>query len=220
MEFRKGLTVACVVVVLLGLVMKDHIGDENIVESSSSISTEECSDAEIKTTATVTLTPISTPTPVITEEASASTTLETEVNELSTEETSEESIEYVDKLPTEETYFEETDWGMVSEEVAEAEGVVEQQLETYLGIYTVTFYCPCPEHCNSWVGARGTQLTPWVSCATSDSLPFGTVINVTGFGEVVVEDRGVGDGCIDIFVSDHSEIPSYGMTTAEVYLVE
>jgi 3D (Asp-Asp-Asp) domain-containing protein len=204
MEFRKGLTVACVVVVLLGLVMKDHIGDENIVESSSSISTEECSDAEIKTTATVTLTPISTPTPVITEEASASTTLETEVNELSTE----------------ETYFEETDWGMVSEEVAEAEGVVEQQLETYLGIYTVTFYCPCPEHCNSWVGARGTQLTPWVSCATSDSLPFGTVINVTGFGEVVVEDRGVGDGCIDIFVSDHSEIPSYGMTTAEVYLVE
>lgn len=220
MEFQKGLTVACVVVVLLGLAMKDHIGDEAITESSSSVSTEECNDAEAEVTVTITPTPTSTPTPIITEEASISAIQESETNELSTEEVLEEPVEYIDELPTEETYFEETDWNMVSEEVAEAEVVAEQQIETYLGMYTVTFYCPCPEHCNSWVGARGTQLTPWVSCATSDSLPFGTVINVTGFGEMVVEDRGVGDGCIDIFVSDHSEIPSYGMTTAEVYLVE
>lgn len=93
---------------------------------------------------------------------------------------------------------------------------------TFLGDFVVTFYDLCPECTGPWYGmnttASGRDPVPWYTVAAGPSLPFGTVIYIEGFGTFEVMDRGVADGCIDILVNDHSEIPGYGMTTASVYL--
>lgn len=93
---------------------------------------------------------------------------------------------------------------------------------TYLGDYTITFYCQCEECCGRWAWSNSTA-SGAVPCAgwtvaAGESLPFGSILYIEGFGEYCVQDRGVPDGWIDIYVNDHSEIPGYGMTTASVYL--
>lgn len=93
---------------------------------------------------------------------------------------------------------------------------------TYIGDFVVTFYDLCPECTGPWYGmnttASGRDPVPWYTVAAGPSLPFGTVIYIEGFGTFEVMDRGVADGCIDILVNNHGEIPGYGMTTASVYL--
>lgn len=92
----------------------------------------------------------------------------------------------------------------------------------YLGDYTITFYCQCEQCCGRWAWSNSTAsgAVPYAgwTVAAGESLSFGTMIYIEGFGEYCVEDRGVPDGWIDIYVNDHSEIPSYGMTSASVYL--
>lgn len=93
----------------------------------------------------------------------------------------------------------------------------------YLGDYTITFYCQCEECCGRWAWSNSTA-SGAVPCAgwtvaAGEGLPFGSIIYIEGFGEYCVQDRGVPDGWIDIYVNDHSEIPGYGMTTASVYLM-
>lgn len=94
---------------------------------------------------------------------------------------------------------------------------------TYLGDYTITFYCQCEECCGRWAWSNSTASGAVPSAgwtvAAGEGLPFGSVIYIEGFGEYCVQDRGVPDGWIDIYVNDHSEIPGYGMTTSSVYLV-
>lgn len=94
---------------------------------------------------------------------------------------------------------------------------------TYVGDWTVTFYCDCAQCVGQYAGmmmtASGNTPIPWYSVATGSSYPFGTRLYIEGFGEFIVHDRGVPDGWVDIFVSSHSEIPSYGMTMASVYIM-
>lgn len=87
-----------------------------------------------------------------------------------------------------------------------------------IGAFTVTFYCPCAEHCNGSVGALGVELTPWYSIALPDYSYLGRTFYVDGFGYFRCEDVSPAGIC-DIFVSHHSEIPSYGMTTAYLWEV-
>ena len=110
----------------------------------------------------------------------------------------------------------------VVEEVVE---VVEVQTDssfsgtlTDIGTFTVTFYCPCAECCNGNVGALGVELTPWYSIALPDYSYLGRTFYVDGFGYFRCEDVSPAGIC-DIFVSHHSEIPSYGMTTAYLWEV-
>ena len=111
----------------------------------------------------------------------------------------------------------------ISEETERDSGADNQSDVIYLGEYTITFYDLCPECTGPWYGmnttASGRDPVPWYTVAAGPSLPFGTVIYIEGFGTFEVMDRGVSDGCIDILVNNHSEIPSYGMTTASVYIV-
>lgn len=106
---------------------------------------------------------------------------------------------------------------IVEETVVET---TEANLELW-GTYNVTFYCPCPQHCNSWIGARGNRLTEYYSVAMPN-LPMGTVIEIRGSlgydGRYVVEDISP-RGICDIFVNDHSQIPSFGTCRAEIYIV-
>ena len=115
---------------------------------------------------------------------------------------------------------------------AEAEAVIEEVVEVVevqtdssssgaladIGTFTVTFYCPCAEHCNGSVGALGVELTPWYSIALPDYSYLGRTFYVDGFGYFRCEDVSPAGIC-DIFVSHHSEIPSYGMTTAYLWEV-
>ena len=122
---------------------------------------------------------------------------------------------------TEEPVIEETpDEGVYSD--AETTSAYEETL-TYVGAWVVTFYCDCAECVGQYAGmnmtASGREPIPWYTVATGSSYPFGTVLYIDGFGYFEVMDRGVGDGWADIYVSSHGEIPSYGMTTADVYIV-
>ena len=94
---------------------------------------------------------------------------------------------------------------------------------THLGAFRITFYCLCAQCCGQWYGhgitASGAAPAPWYTCACGDSIPFGTVLYVQGLGIFVCQDRGVPEGCIDIFVSNHAEIPSWGMAYLNTYIV-
>jgi len=67
--------------------------------------------------------------------------------------------------------------------------------------------------------ADGRGSIPWVTCACGSDIPFGSMLYVEGLGTFECRDRGVGSGCIDIFVNHHSEIPSWGMAYLGTYLV-
>ena len=92
----------------------------------------------------------------------------------------------------------------------------------FLGAWTITAYCGCPECCGSWSGsptASGAWPTEgWtVACG---SLPFGSVVYIEGLGTRCVEDRGVYGDWIDVYFDDHNAADSFGMQSLEVYLIE
>lgn len=90
----------------------------------------------------------------------------------------------------------------------------------YQGEFLVTFYDDCEACCGRAGATTASGVYPTAGhTIAADGYDFGTVLYIEGFGYYVVEDRGVPYGMIDIFVNDHSEIPSYGITTASVYLV-
>ena len=91
----------------------------------------------------------------------------------------------------------------------------------YLGEFTITFYDDC-EMCvgaNAGLMRTASGTTPTANhTIAADGFDFGTTLYIEGFGYYVVEDRGVPYGWCDIYVNDHSEVPSYGITTTSVYL--
>lgn len=103
------------------------------------------------------------------------------------------------------------------------EGYEEENALIYVGNWTVTFYCQCEQCCGRWAWSNSTASgavpqAGW-TVAAGESFPFGTILYIEGFGTYEVQDRGVPDGWVDIYVNDHSEIPGYGMTEAAVYIV-
>ena len=98
--------------------------------------------------------------------------------------------------------------------------VVEPQavVESY-GDCRITFYCPCSRCCGKTDGitASGVLATPNHTVAAT--LPFGTRLLIDG-EEYVVEDRGVGDHQIDIFVSSHDEALRRGLYYTEVFIIK
>ena len=102
----------------------------------------------------------------------------------------------------------------------ELEQYVTEDSLIYQGDFTVTFYDDCEECCGRAGATTASGVYPTAGhTIAADGYEFGTVLYIEGFGYYVVEDRGVPYGWIDIFVNDHSEVPSYGITTASVYLV-
>ena len=85
----------------------------------------------------------------------------------------------------------------------------------------ITFYCPCSRCCGAWAGgatASGVMPTAGHTVATG-SLPFGTRL-IIGGQEYVVEDRGVGDFQVDIFVNSHDEALARGLYYEDVYIID
>lgn len=102
-------------------------------------------------------------------------------------------------------------------------GEPEDPVLTPLGVFTITFYCPCEICCGEWATgctASGVLATEWHTVATGERFPFGTRLYIDGLGYFTVEDRGVGDNCIDVFVNSHDDALNYGLQYRDVYLVE
>ena len=100
--------------------------------------------------------------------------------------------------------------------------------------YRVTAYCACEKCCGKWAlnrpngivyGAAGIELTPGVSCAAP--LPFGTVLEIEGYGEVIVQDRiaqwvldEYGNNCVDIYFGSHDEARAFALQYMNVREVQ
>lgn len=87
----------------------------------------------------------------------------------------------------------------------EAESEKEPQRE-YLGNYKITGYDPYCSHCcgkSDGITASGKPATPGYTIAMK-GMPFGTKVYIDGLGTFEVQDRGVGNGVIDIALSGHS----------------
>ena len=111
------------------------------------------------------------------------------------------------------------------EEPAEHEPVL-------LGSFRITAYCSCEKCCGEWAknrpngivyGAAGVELKAGVSCASP--LPLGTVVEVEGLGEYIVQDRPAqwvidkyGENQIDIYFDNHEAASAFGLKQLNVYL--
>lgn len=103
-----------------------------------------------------------------------------------------------------------------------------------LGSFRVTAYCACEKCCGEWAknrpnsivyGAAGIELVAGVSCASP--LPLGTVVEVEGLGEYIVQDRlatwvveKYGENQIDIYFDSHEAACEFGLKQLNVYLKE
>lgn len=222
---KRGVFLALILVLLTGC--------------ATEVSTKEADRLEIATskpefTRATVATPI--PTPEITREVTPDPTPEiTPIPEIIPEPV--ETFEPIEEIVQEEILPEEIIPEIVpepTEEVIEEPVIEEIEPEpvedytyeeslTYVGDWTITFYCDCAECVGQYAGlmqtASGNTPSAWYTVAAGYSYPFGTELYIEGLGYFVVQDRGVPDGWADIYVNDHSEIPSYGMTTASVYIV-
>ena len=100
--------------------------------------------------------------------------------------------------------------------------------------FRVTAYCSCPKCCGEWaynrdrdengdeivLGASGQRLVSGVSAA--GTLPFGTKVDLDGFGEVVIQDRFAkwivdkyGKDVIDLYFINHDEAVEWGVKYLE-----
>ena len=113
--------------------------------------------------------------------------------------------------------------------------LVEESVEpepVLLGSFRVTAYCSCEKCCGEWAknrpngivyGAAGVELKAGVSCASP--LPLGTVVEVEGLGEDIVQDRPAqwvidkyGENQIDIYFDNHEAASAFGLKQLNVYL--
>lgn len=105
--------------------------------------------------------------------------------------------------------------------------VDESTEKEYLGIYYVTRFCSCRKCSGKWgtTSASGRPLIVNYSCASP--LPFGTIVEIEGYGRCEVVDRtsdktvrNTGGKIIDIYTSNHAEAEEWGCKKLKVWKVE
>lgn len=97
--------------------------------------------------------------------------------------------------------------------------------ETYIGEFTVTFYCSCYKCCGKTDGitASGTIAQEGQTVAADwDALPPGTRIFIEGIGFRTVEDSGgwIKGNKLDVYMESHQVALDAGVVQAKVYIVE
>ncbi len=106
--------------------------------------------------------------------------------------------------------------GLIAE--ARVPSVAAEPEREYLGRFWVTGYDLCVHCCGIWsaehpsrIGTGYVQTTAsgvpnqvGVTVAAGLEFPFGTVLYIEGVGERTVQDRGVGNGCLDVLCHDHA----------------
>jgi len=98
----------------------------------------------------------------------------------------------------------------------------------YLGQYHISAYCACEKCCGKSDGitSSGAVATEGITVACN-SLPQGTVIEIEGIGERIVQDKLAQriddryDGMIiDLYISDHQTALNFGVKKLDVYEVK
>lgn len=141
----------------------------------------------------------------------ASTETETIESETETvkEEIKEKNITTETEMPTEASTEVSEDFTEEAEEV-----YTEDTNGSYLGYYELTAYT----HTGSRM-ANGEY--PYVGACACNSLDFGTVVYIEGYGTFTVCDRGgMPDNVIDIFMDTYDECVEFGRRGADVYIAE
>lgn len=99
---------------------------------------------------------------------------------------------------------------------------MEQEEPEYLGIFTVTHYCPCEICCGKTDGITftGTQATEGRTIAVDpDVIPLGSTVVIDG-KEYIAEDIGgaIKGLRIDKYMDNHQEALDAGIVQAEVWI--
>jgi 3D (Asp-Asp-Asp) domain-containing protein len=90
----------------------------------------------------------------------------------------------------------------------------------------VTAYCPCQVCCGknaAGITASGHKIMRGERfAAASKTIPFGTIIDVPGYGRVPVIDRGgaIKGDRIDVFFDTHQEARKWGWQILDVAIYE
>ncbi|MBR0066542.1 MAG: 3D domain-containing protein [Kiritimatiellae bacterium] len=100
---------------------------------------------------------------------------------------------------------------------------VPEPVDTELQTVIVTGYCSCPKCCGAKAGgltATGTKAQLGTIAADPSIFPFGTQLNVPGYGEGVVEDTGsrVKGFHIDVWFPTHAQAQAWG--SREMYVAQ
>ena len=109
--------------------------------------------------------------------------------------------------------------------ISEMETVAEESSDTEswesMGVYQLTFYCPCYQCSEGWghQTASGARAVEGITIAADPSVPFGTHLLINGH-EYIVQDRGgsIKGRKIDVFMESHSECLKNGIQKAEVFI--
>ena len=86
----------------------------------------------------------------------------------------------------------------------------------------VTAYCPCSKCCGKWadgITASGHKIQSGDRfVAAPRSIPFGTVLDIPGYGKVPVLDRGgsITEGRLDVFFDTHQEALNWGVQWLDI----
>lgn len=91
--------------------------------------------------------------------------------------------------------------------------------------FTVTAYCPCQICCNKSDGitASGYKIQKGDKIiAAAKRYPFGTAMNIPGYGSAQVQDRGsdITENCLDVFFPTHQQAKNWGVRFLDVEIYE
>jgi len=114
------------------------------------------------------------------------------------------------------------------EEVEEVEEIMEETIQISLGEYNVSAYCSCSQCCGKSDGITfsGKKAVEGITIAADTRVhPIGTVLNIEGIGERVVQDIGgsIYGNKLDIYFSGidgHMRALNFGRQTLKVWEVE
>jgi len=91
--------------------------------------------------------------------------------------------------------------------------------------FRVTAYCPCKICCGKTDGitASGHKIRPGDRFAAADrTIPFGTILDIPGYGKVPVLDRGgvIRGDSLDVFFDTHRQALNWGIKYLDVAIYE
>lgn len=91
---------------------------------------------------------------------------------------------------------------------------------TELGEYKITHYC-AEKCCSSGTGitASGDKVQRYRTIAMK-GVPFHTIVYIDTYGYREVQDRGVGDGTIDVYTDSHQHALELGVQHQKVWIVD